>query len=91
MPAFTGNEAGSCTSGRGRNTRAAVASLAVVGLTWATVVDLDVVDRTLSIGRADDAQEAAVKAAVHDDGPDSRRRIRRARSAPRRRRTPPAS
>ncbi|MFB9437150.1 VanZ family protein [Streptomyces showdoensis] len=51
---------------RTRNTWAAVSLVAGLALVWGLAIEPQVVDRTLGIGRADAAQEAAIRAAVDE-------------------------
>lgn len=51
---------------RARSTYAAVSTVTALALVWAVAIEPQVVDRTLGIGRADAAQEAAIRAVVDE-------------------------
>ncbi|MEV7278383.1 VanZ family protein [Streptomyces sp. NPDC093111] len=64
VTAFERPRAGLLHPWRARSTYAAMSTVAALALVWGVAIEPQVVDRTLGIGRADAAQEAAIRAVV---------------------------
>ncbi|MEU6934814.1 VanZ family protein [Streptomyces sp. NPDC046374] len=66
ITAFEKPRAGLLHAWRARSTYAAVTTIAALALVWGVAIEPQVVDQTLGIGRANAAQEAAIRAVVDE-------------------------